>query len=352
MRRTLVGILIILLLSVSGLAAPEQEKRLRDVCLKTVSFNPSLNEGCGLSYQLTADAADFDLIKKVEEKQERKKGVYQVSWNGRDQDGRIVPDEAYFFCVEAVFKDKSMEVYDPTTFSGGDQFDITEIDYDRNQGFFTYSLSKPSRVLFRLGLKDGPLMATLSGWEAKPAGKNLVYWSGTDGDNQVEIINHPGLIVMATGFELPDCSVLTYGNQQYDYLIYKKKLKTIQKPGREEVFRTVKIAPNYYYSRIEDRVPRFKVEFPQAKPENLIANGELMMRIIIDEDSKPFLLKNRFEVILFLDGKFVYEEEEGYTPFNLTWNSKGIKPGEHFLTVNVTSYLGQVGSRTVKVVVK
>jgi hypothetical protein len=337
--------------------ATAETKALQDVKINKTSFNPSMNEKCELAYKLAKDAAvtvyvytsDFDLVKILENGASKRKGVYQTVWDGTDQDGNLVPDEAYFFCLEASFKGGTKEIYDPTTFSGGEEFEIEKLEYDQPNGVMKFSLTKPARLLIRAGIKNGPLINSLVNWEPRPEGHNLVYWSGFDADGVYDIRNLPATSISAGGFYLPESSVITYGNKKYDYFAYRKDLKTVTKPRREEVFRPVKISPNYYYSREEDRAPRFTVELPDCNQEDPRVKEQLLIRITVDDGYKKFLLKNRFEVAVFLDGKFVLEEEEGYTPFNVTWKTRGIKPGQHYLTVTLATYLGQVASKTLKI---
>jgi hypothetical protein len=358
MRRIIATISWIILAMIAcsyGMAETIENKRIIEVGINANSFNPSINEQCELSYKLADDArvsvyaydADFDLIKTFGENVAVKKGIQKVVWDGRDNAGKIVPDESYFFCIEAKFKDGTSEVYDPTTFSGGEEQEISDIAYDRENGFFNFTLKKPSRVLLRVGIKGGPLISTPIDWQPKPEGNSLAFWSGFDDDKVCNFLNHNALAVMATAFNLPDCSVITYGNSNYDYFTYKSGMKTSQKPRREEVFRTTKILPNYYYPREEDRAPRFTVDLINTKDGSVW--DELKLQINADDNSKKYLLKNRFEVVVYLDGNFVFEEEEGYIPFNLTWKTKGIAPGEHYLTICLSSYLSQVASKTVKI---
>ncbi len=338
-------------------SARQGETAIEKVQLNSTSFNPVLGEVAILEYTLNRSAqvsvfiytSDFDLVKVLVDKKSQKVGQHRIPWDGSDLQGQKVPDEAYFFCIEANFADGTREVYDPTTFSGGAEFEIADIQYDATNGAFQFKLLKPARILIRVGLKDGPLMATPADWVVRDRGHNLVYWSSYDGDQVLKVNRLGPVSFVATGFYLPQTSIITYGNTKSDYFTYQKKLQTTKKPLREEVFREIKLAPNYYYPRREDRSPDFQIEFPQLTGKTPKVKGELLARISVLDEFKKILLKNGFEIALFIDGRFVFEEEEGYTPFNLVWNSAGIEPGEHYLTFVLSSYLGQVSSKTVKI---
>ncbi|HEX3043695.1 MAG TPA: hypothetical protein VHY08_02995 [Bacillota bacterium] len=356
-RNYLFGAVIFCILFFCSTGLTAGGKNIRNIKLDHTSFNPSVQEKCELSYELAQAAkvsvwvytADFDLIKILANNVSQKKGNNKAVWDGTDLAGNVVPNEAYFFCIEATLKGGAKEIYDPTTFSGGEEFDVTEVEYDKLDGLFKFSLPKPARILMRIGIKDGPLIATLADWEPRSEGHNLVYWTGFDPDKVFDARGRTDLSLLTTGFNLPDCSVIAYGNQKVDYFSYKKTLKAPLKPLREETFRAVKISPNYYYPRTEDRAPVFQIELPEASNQTPRVKEQLAIRIIVTDEFKQILLKNRFEVSLFLDGQFLFEEEEGYTPFNIVWNSHGVEPGEHYLTIALSTYLGQVSSKTLKI---
>jgi hypothetical protein len=53
-----------------------------------------------------------------------------------------------------------------------------------------------------------------------------------------------------------------------------------------------------------------------------------------------------------VDQVFFAEAERGYLPYNFRWETETLPEGEHLLTVNISSFKGQVGvaSRKVRVV--
>ena len=93
-----------------------------------------------------------------------------------------------------------------------------------------------------------------------------------------------------------------------------------------------------------------KTGFPtRGVPE---VSDTLLVRIDADPADKEHLLKDQFELIFFVDNVFFAEAERGYLPYNFPWELQQLPPGEHILTVNISSFRGQVGvaSRKVKVV--
>jgi len=49
---------------------------------------------------------------------------------------------------------------------------------------------------------------------------------------------------------------------------------------------------------------------------------------------------------------FIFEDEEGFTPFTYMWDTKGLPEGEHVFTVNIMSYDDHCGVESRKVIIK
>ena len=123
-----------------------QGLKIFNVAVSASSFNPSRGETARLSYHLSQSAAvtvkvfdaDFELVRVLAERAHREGGMSSEGWDGRDLDGKVVPNEAYLFTIEAEDPSGSKAVYDPVTFSGGEGFDISEAKFDRSAGTLTY----------------------------------------------------------------------------------------------------------------------------------------------------------------------------------------------------------------------
>ncbi|TDX51149.1 FlgD immunoglobulin-like domain containing protein [Orenia marismortui] len=362
MKRVKLFLLLIFLVVIYSNHIIAAEEMITKVQVKSSNFNPSSGEECQLVYNLAKEAkvyvnvytADFHLVNQIASGVFQEEGEHKVSWDGRDINNQVVADEAYFFYIKAKFDDGSEAIYDPTTFSGGEEFEVTDVDYNSEEGSFTFNLKRPARVLMRVGIDNGPMINTLLDWKPRPAGHNILYWSGFDKDGVLDAREFSGLKLVTIGFYLPESSVITYGNNKSNYFKYINSLKTKKKVLREEKLRKVKISPYYYLQLRDYRTPQFSVELPQYNEANynIKKDSKLLIRILAKNEFKRLLMKNRFEVILFLDAKFIYEEEEGYIPFNIPWSTKGLDPGEHYLTVVLATYNGQVGSRSLKINIK
>jgi len=140
-------------------------------------------ENVTLAYSLSNPAtvtvrvfdADLELVRVVADQVRQSAGSQNATWDGRDLEGRTVPNGAYVFTVEARGASGGEAVYDPVTFSGGEPFDLGKAQVSRETGTLTYRLSQPSRVLVRIGVPGSSLLRTLVDWEPRVAGEITEY---------------------------------------------------------------------------------------------------------------------------------------------------------------------------------
>jgi len=335
---------------------------ISDVSLSADSFNPSINRKVTLSFSLERDEQltvyvydpDDGLIRVLEKNKPYKKGKHQIVWDGRDGDKKIVPDEAYTFVIETPH-----DVYDPTTFSGGVVGDITQAEFN-DDGSVIYKLPSLSRVLFRTGIDNGPMYNTLVDWKPRLAGSVSEYWDGFDQDGLVKLKGHPEFSSLITYVTLPETTVIAYGNKKDSYRQYKmgrgegkaQKPKRARKEEKHVRLRPEKLVPPSWV-----RAPQVSMIFPKHKGDKAdyvptVKNGSINVRIDVDEEDKPELQKDQFEVLLFINNVFFAEAERGYIPLNWRWELDQLPAGEHVLSVNVSSFSGQVGIASRKIIIE
>ena len=337
---------------------------LKDVKCSKESFNPSLKEKLELSFNLANPSAvtvavydaDNGLINTVVARNQMTAGTQKVTWDGKDLDGKAVPDEAYYFNIVAVDEDGNKEIYDPTTFSGGEEHDISNAEINPQNQTINYKMPEMGRVLIRIGIQGGPLVNTLVDWQPRVKGVITEYWNGKDKDNLVDIYNHPRYKMIITFFSLPETSVIAYGNKGLNFRDYKKSF-TVPRPLKPKRPTSVQKVSNHYgLPRAEDYSPELNMTLVNAKGTDAegatILSQKTIVKVELDTQDKLIFQNQQFEIVFFLDYDFYAEDESGYTPFNWVWDLSNVKEGEHLLTVNLSSFKDQIGviSRKVKVV--
>lgn len=324
------------------------------------SFNPGAGESVTLGFRLEQPAAariqvydpDGGLIRTLPVPAGPDGSDQRVTWDGRDDSGKAVPDEAYTFVIETA----AGAVYDPTTFSGGEVADLTDLTFG-DSGAVGYRLPAPARVLIRLGVHNGPMYRTLVDWKPRPAGSVTEQWDGFDLDQLVRLRGHKDLSALVTYATLPAATVIAYGNAAETYRAYKlgrgkdRPVKPERPPAADA---TQRFRPESLVPPAWARAPDVTLSFPDFPAPDAVptAKRTVAVRIEVASEDKPRLMGDQFEVLLFVDSQFFAEAERGYLPLNWTWELAQFPPGEHILTVNISSFRGQVGVASRKVLVE
>ncbi len=144
-------------------------KIVKNLFISPLTFNPSSNDSVVISYYLnlngrvSIDIVDEDgfVIKKLIENQLRKKEiVHAETWYGKDNQENVVPNEAYFPIV-SFYSEADTEIVNPILNFKAKEVISKDIQYNSSEKIISYSLNAPSRMLLRIGIKNGALFNTL-----------------------------------------------------------------------------------------------------------------------------------------------------------------------------------------------
>lgn len=280
---------------------------------------------------------------------------HQVVWDGRDQQGDLVPAEAYHYTLVATNAADTRVEYDLTDLTGGDTQVLRDVTYDAQSKQLSYRLDKPARVDIRVGLaQGGPLLKKVLDWKVRDAGLNKEYWDGWDSSHVLEFHDHPNLKWSTQAFELPSNMIQVVGAsnalQFIEPLPWGKTKRVIKKVAKYKVH-----APQ---QRPADKRGDFPLDlslvgnYPQAEGGARAVSGIVPVRLNIPAEHLARLASQRFEPVFFVDGLFVYENEVGFFPMTYNWDSSKHSPGVHYITANLRGYLGNFGIATLKVIIK
>jgi hypothetical protein len=352
-------------------AAPEAvEGLVGEVSVQPWTFNPSIGQEVAITYELAEPARvtvtvygpNRERTATVVDGEPRDAGRHRETWDGRDDGGIVVPDEAYFPVVEAE-SDRGPGRYDPLAHSGGERVNPADIHFNSRDGLISYVLPKASRVLVRAGLDEGPMLATLVNWEPRGPGLSTERWKGRDQQGVRSFIRHPDALVIIQPYALPESSILTVGNREESYreaYLARGEDRPKKAPAARQSWLDDIASPHWGQPAHLDKDPEIAVTFPELEPgpatladhsRPLELRGDrVIVRVEVpDEPSRRFLREQRFELVAFLDDERIDEAEQAHLPFNWSWEIAGVEPGEHLLTINLVTFRQHVGVSTRRV---
>lgn len=281
---------------------------------------------------------------------------YEVKWDGRDDAGSVIPDEAYLPVVIVTTLANETLILATADASGGEE--VYDFEKTIRPGVIEYSLPAASRMLVRCGIKNGPMLRTIIDWKPRTAGFHAERWDGRDKDDVVAIEQNPDVGYLIVGYQLPDHSIITHGNNSESYRRYRERhnwpLKHVGTEQRELVRNGRMLRKEAYQPVLQQKSPRIDVTLLSAGTRQPVAQVKALEEMLTEVKLHPldeiYLDQERYEISFFVDHDFIAEEEQGYAPFTWRWSPGrlGIKPGEHLLTVNVSGYNGQVGVKNIK----
>jgi len=339
---------------------PALKVNVSNVSLDKKSFNPSKGEVVKIRYRLPKQAnvtiriydSDDNLVRTLEPKGIDRKGYNERVWDGKDDLSHILPKEAYIYTIEA--KDISsgeFYVYDTADETGGIELVLRGLNFDNKTGQIDYILPKAARVRIRIGIEEGgPLLRTLLDWQPMEAGKHTVVWNGKDSSGVMNLLGNPNVFVNISSFSLPENSIILEGPVEQAFI---ERTVLEKRPVKKT---DIKKSMHALHKRAKCHEPRFDFEILDIKEykdkDTPVIEGAAHIRVRLDEQDKLDLINSRFEIIFFIDSVFLFEEEEGTSPFTYRLDTKGLNEGEHILTLNIYGYEDHIASRSKRIFIR
>lgn len=349
-------IVILFFSLVSSLYAVGSEPlRISKIKLDRKKFAPSKKEVVNISFE-TNQSAQIQVIIYDRLGQEiktitvpsTKAGQHRVQWDGYIKKDKRPFGNLFLYVIKSKSENGKEVVYNPATKTGGNLIKVHNYTYDKKTGKIKYVLPKACMVRFRAGLKESMLAKTIMDWRPQKAGRHTFQWDGKDSTGLLDLSRHPELELKLTCYTLPDNTIIVTNppvdmNNSY--------------PSESADVWNISDKKKYIHHRHDPRIchePKFTVSFPksQANKDGVhVLSGNTPVRVEIDKRDKMDLINKRFEIMLYIDGTFLFEMEEGTSPFTFNWNTKGFIKGPHILTVNIMSYDDHIGVKSQKILI-
>jgi hypothetical protein len=153
------------------------------------------------------------------------RGSCSFAWDGRDDAGRVVADEAYSFRIE-LLDARSRELWFPADHPST-PVSIPPRYFDRRSGTLAYTLPRASRVHIQAGSAvfdaqgkaiDGPVMKTIVNREPRSGGMIAEHWNGFDDRGGVFIADLEGFAIAIAAAPLAEGTVIAFGNHERTFV--------------------------------------------------------------------------------------------------------------------------------------
>lgn len=342
-------------------SAQHPEPLISDVSAAPGVFNPTANESVAIHYTLSEPATVTvklynpynNLIRTFIADYRASAGPQEARWDGRDEGGAIVPDEAYTYTIVARDKGGKDTTYDPTDTTQGRTVLGSELDFLPMTGEIQYRLPEPARVRIRIGIagEDTPLLRTLFDWVVRPASLYRERWDGYDDTGTIPLIGRQDMAAVFSGMSLSLNSVIVQSSPRHLWQMAESPTEA-----------TEVTAPNPNDRNVHADHPRAFCHEPSVQLEVVNASeqkaglpsvkGKVSIRMTIDPNDTLWMRNNLFGLTFFVDHVAFFKDMEGATPLTYEWDTRGLTEGMHLLSVNVWDYQGHIGTRSLNVFVE
>jgi len=359
---------IALLIDAGHSAHAPAASAIEKVAIAPEFFNPSLGQVAKIVYTTTdAGAVTLAILDRDGFPIRRlppatvEKGNQEVVWDGRDDDGTIVPDEAYTFRI-ALKTTAGVVTYDPGAGFHPLLEDPPGRAYSAINGVLSYRLTRTSRVHVQAGhaVADpksggmaGPVLKTLVDRQPRIAGAVVEKWAGYDESGTIHVPTLKNFVISIFAASLPENSLITVGNKAISFAAYVQKRRPPAalkpRPGVPLAHRTHHADLN----ALEDRSPKLRLETGARRDSAgrvVVGTGELKIVVSIPPAEAHHFLSRKTRLDIFVDTERVVSIERPTNPSEVNLKLEALGPGVHVLAANWVSNSGPVAANAVRVV--
>ena len=273
-------------------------------------------------------------------------GDNSMEWDFADNGGKKVPDGHYHYTLTATGPRGNSVTYDTTDLTGGDLVSLNKLEWDDKTNKLQYTVSKPSLVNIRAGVDNGgPLLLTLLNWYPRAYGSFTEKWDGNDASGQLDISQLEGVRLSGTAYTLSSNTIIVGQPvtapefiEEITWDTHQRETKSVKYAGR------LKLG---VASLSDKRDFTVIMELPGSlnttENGNVILSGVVPVRITAPDDQLQRINNQRFEPVLFVDGKYQSEIEVGFLPITWRLDTTKLKPGDHYIAVNLRGFDGEYG---------
>lgn len=269
--------------------------------------------------------------------------INTVAWNGQDEQGEWVSDEAYYFTIEVIDIKGNRGVLDPTRHQA-EGLTPMHAQFDREQQRLHFQLDEDGVVDIRAGIADGgPLMIKLLEWQPYLKGSYSIEWDGWDASRSVQVATQPDFHLFSQVALLPPNSIITKGHPKGNDQIYSlyqaaDELHAKDQSSVQDRYQAQALSPPF-----KTLSPSFDFTFNeiQGVEQDLpVLAGKVGVTIRLAPAVKLAVTEQRYEILVFIDHQFVTEIEEGRSPARLLADTSALSAGRHVMTINVATLQG------------
>jgi hypothetical protein len=180
------------------------------------------------SVRLTIVGPDGRAVRTLVKDEKWEAGPHAIAWDGKDNQGRLVPPEAYVPFVEAQEERKWAPVFNPNAKNHGLTVEATAVEWNRTTGHIVVNVPSPMRLkAWIVAGDDGCILKVLKDMEPASQGMLLLDYRGVSPFLEKDLAKLGHLGGHFKGYALPECSLILVGEAKPSYLEVRARYSII-----------------------------------------------------------------------------------------------------------------------------
>ena len=346
------------ILLAAGTHAAPRAVAIESVSVSRPFFNPTQGQKIRISFavgsvgELTIVILDRDgfPVRRLVLEQAVQAGNVLYDWDGKDDSGQVVPDEAYSLKIDLASQGGAATYFPASSPASAVEAGLGY--YDRRTAVLSYRLPVAARVHIQAGLaradeksgeRSGPVLKTLVNREPRPAGSDIETWNGLDETGAYYVPDLPGFVMAIAATSLPENSIITVGNNRQPFIEWAH-----DRPGKSLLGDT---APDHRHhnglSVFDDLSPSLAVHPSNArqsgKGNGWRVDGPLLRgSLSLQGPSKRHFAEQPGALLIFVDDREILVEKAPSDGMAFEVRVSELSPGEHIVAFDWVSDYGPV----------
>lgn len=337
------------------------------VTVSSAAMNPSAGDSARITVEVHRDGRLMAMIvdrdgfpvRELASATAVNPGSHTLLWDGRNERGEIVPDEAY--SLRIVWSDGARaETYFPAASPAA----VTSLDpnyYSARTGALVYTLPVASRVHLQAGVAspngrtgefEGPVLKTIVNREPRLAGRIAEPWNGFDESGTIHVSEMHNFVLALAVAPLPENSVITYGNRRQTFAVaaVSRSGQSLfdHASGKHEHHRGLSV--------LDDVSPALRIEplgatWSEEQKAWRVRGKTTRLRVTVTGPSSEAFIRHPGRLYRFIDGKPAGSSPRPSTTAAEIEVPLGPGRGVQNVAINWRSDYGPLAANSVRIVV-
>lgn len=280
---------------------------------------------------------------------------HKYTWDFTNEKGKKVKPGLYFYRIQCKDEQGAIIGQDALYRTGAQNVLAHRAKWVKDSNIITFRLWRDALVRVRVGVEDGPLVATVADWVPIEKDRAQVVWDGWDPKHSVYYGDRKDLQIGVEAISLPDNYILvcdpkrdakpgTYSDARWlvDAVAFNEKMEPSQYTHAKALIGTIP----------ESKAVRIELPEPFRKGETLLLQKKVEIKIHVPEMGEKKKGHQFYEVLYYRNHVYAGEEPIEKTPIIYELDPKKFPSGLSTVVFNVILGSSRVGTASLSVKVE